>query len=541
VETHYQHCTQYPVACPNKCLKKVKRAELQHHVNTTCPNTTVCCPFLDLGCKAKTKRSELKKHIESNAGQHRLLVSSTICELRKENKLQKDNQSSLLGVASQLESKVSTLENKCSQLEGDLFSMLHVHEENETQRSKVIAELCEKNAILETSLSTLNSQHAQLKDNLSATCMENKQLKGTVAALESKYANLQSQFGKLKNQLTNNTQQATSIEKKTKKLYESCAAKMTAIEEQLKQVTTMNGSSLSYGHTENYSDDNDDYQSSSYHELESSLQAVEEENVELRANLRALETKYFSLEEKFANVQDHLITSDEEVASAKQTVLQLVQSLEAKMACCTQEHSRHNDIDYWIHGYKLMAKSMEKSNWRLYLKTMAETATQLPEPVSPVILKLEGYKKAKADNIALCTSPFFTTGAGKYKFQLTVATVSISRYLSYMCVYAALLKGEYDSLLSWPFVGSIYVTLLNQAENNHHYKMAIWLPDSRPGKEVAGRVTSNQHSNQLWGQREFIPVWQLEKTKQYIANDCLYFKVEATAVKASNSKDCTIS
>jgi len=541
VETHYQNCTQYPVACPNKCSAKIKPAELRYHVDIACPNTMVCCPFLDLGCKAKTKRSELKKHIDSNAGQHRHLVSSTISELRKENKSQKESQSNLIVTASQLELKVSTLGEKYSQLEGDLYSMLHVHEENETRRSEVVVELCEKNVILESSLSTLKSQHSQLKDDLSATSMENKQLKGTVSALETKFANLQTQFGKLKNQLTNNTQQATSIEKKMKKLYDTCAAKITSIEEQPKQMTSTNGNSL-YA---NYSDgiDNSD-QSSSFHKVENSLQTLEEENVELRASLRALETKYSSLEEKIANVQDQLITSDEEVASAKQTVLQLLKKLDTKMVAMqthTQEHTQHKDIDYWMYGYKLTAKSMEKSNWNLYLKMMAETATQLPEPISPVILKLEGYKKAKTDNIALCTSPFFTTGAGKYKFKLTVGTVSVSRYSSYLCVYASLLRGEYDDLLSWPFVGSIYVTLLNQTENDHHYKVAIWLPDSRTGVKVAGRVPSNHHSNQLWGQREFIPVWELEKTEKYIANDCLYFKVEATAAKTNNSQDCIIS
>ena len=146
---------------------------MQHHVDSACPNTMVCCPFLDLGCKAKMKRSEISKHIDFNAGQHRVLVSSTISELRKENKSQKESQSNLLGAASLLEAKMSTLESKCSQLEGDFFSMLHAHEGKEAKRNKVVAELCEKNAILESSLSTLHSQHAQLKYQLSVANKQN--------------------------------------------------------------------------------------------------------------------------------------------------------------------------------------------------------------------------------------------------------------------------------------------------------------------------------------------------------------------------------
>ncbi|XP_065888288.1 TNF receptor-associated factor 5-like [Dysidea avara] len=533
VEIHYQNCTEYPVACPKNCSTKIKRSELQCHVDMACPNTMVCCPFLDLGCKAKTKRSELKKHIDSNAGQHRFLVSSTISELRKENKSQKESQSNLLGATGLLESKVSTLENKCSKLEGDLFSMLHIHEENEAKRSKAVAELGEKNTILESSLSTLSSQYAKLKNNLSATCKENKQLKGTLSVLELKCTSLQTQFGKLKSQMTNATQQVTAKENKMKKLYDNCVAKMTAIEEQI--TSTIPHANVDKGE---YSDDS--YLSNCYRKLENSLQAVEEENTELKASLSVLGRKYWNLEKMLSDLQDHVCNSDQEVTSAKQNLLHLLQQFETQAVGPPPQQQQNRNNDYWIHDYRLIAETMKKHNWTLYLKTMAETSTQFPEPVSPVIMKVEGY--VKANNSTLFTSHFFTSGSGKYKFQLAISVSYDKTAVPYMSVYARLLKGEYDSSLSWPFVGSIYVTLLNQADNTDHYRMSIWLLESGASFEGGGRVRSGQDNSLLYGQPYFISHYELETTKQYVMNNSLYFNVEATAAtKAKNSKDCILS
>ena len=40
---------------------------------------------------------------------------------------------------------------------------------------------------------------------------------------------------------------------------------------------------------------------------------------------------------------------------------------------------------------------------------------------------------------------------------------------THVSVYVTLLQGSCDASLSWPFVGSLTLTLLNQlADNNHH-------------------------------------------------------------------------
>ena len=64
-----------------------------------------------------------------------------------------------------------------------------------------------------------------------------------------------------------------------------------------------------------------------------------------------------------------------------------------------------------------MAQKMKKANWTLYLKTMAETATQFPDPMLPVILCVNGYEQAKRERNTLITSSFYINAArGKYTY-----------------------------------------------------------------------------------------------------------------------------
>jgi len=273
----------------------------------------------------------------------------------------------------------------------------------------------------------------------------------------------------------------------------------------------------------------------SSHCSELTVNAADKENAELRESFKLLEAKYSSLEEILNNLQDNF--------AVPETIMKQLQQLEAKVAVLqpplTEGMKQYENIDCWVRGYKLMAETMKKHNWRLYLKTMAETATQFPDPVAPVIIKVEGYERAKALRMTLVTAPFYTSGSGKYKLQLIVQVngyVAINSAtaapITFMSVHTCLLKGECDDLLSWPFIGNITVSLLNQIENNQHHQRAVWQPHDRPTMEYAGRVLPTQHSNLPWGQNTFISQMELESaspTRQYIMNDCLYFEVQASA------------
>ena len=84
---HYFECPEFLLLCPNQCSSdKLKRGELDDHLQTTCPNELVLCTFSEMGCTKKMKRSELQQHIEANILHHQL----TMCNAFKEMKLEND-------------------------------------------------------------------------------------------------------------------------------------------------------------------------------------------------------------------------------------------------------------------------------------------------------------------------------------------------------------------------------------------------------------------------------------------------------------------
>ena len=69
LENHYKSCLEFPLFCPNKCQRSLKRKELESHIEEECPNTFVACPYKEMGCDVLTKRCEIKQHeklFESN-------------------------------------------------------------------------------------------------------------------------------------------------------------------------------------------------------------------------------------------------------------------------------------------------------------------------------------------------------------------------------------------------------------------------------------------------------------------------------------------
>ena len=59
---------------------------------------------------------------------------------------------------------------------------------------------------------------------------------------------------------------------------------------------------------------------------------------------------------------------------------------------------------------------------------------------------------------------------------------------THISVYAVLVKSDYDDKLSWPFVGEVTVTLLNQLEDTNHYVQKIKI--EHENKLTAGYVLS---------------------------------------------------
>jgi len=131
-------------------------------------------------------------------------------------------------------------------------------------------------------------------------------------------------------------------------------------------------------------------------------------------------------------------------------------------------------------------------------------------------------------------SPPFYTYPGSYKMCLRVdANGNGSGKGTHVSVFAYLMRGKNDDNLSWPFMGTVTITLLNQLEDKNHHTMAVKFPENvAQGNQ---RVVNSDRGHTGYGWPKFISHNQLgydaEQNCQYLKDDCLYFRV---AVEASD-------
>jgi len=158
-------------------------------------------------------------------------------------------------------------------------------------------------------------------------------------------------------------------------------------------------------------------------------------------------SKISSLERKYVELQDELsvLTKGQHKVRSE--------AIPKKI-----EHDSCSHCQCWVTGYKAMAAAMKKNNWRLYLTTMAETVTQYPEPVCPVVLRIIGYQQSVQEE--LCSPQFrYTNDKGdKYTLQLICRNTDNGMTL--------LLRDTSHQSSSPAF--SLPVAMLNQLEDKSH-------------------------------------------------------------------------
>ena len=139
----------------------------------------------------------------------------------------------------------------------------------------------------------------------------------------------------------------------------------------------------------------------------------------------------------------------------------------------------------------------------------------------PFILKMSGYNARKATDNWIHSDSFYTSPSG-YKMCIEVVpNGDLSGKGTHVTVRAKLLEGAYDASLSWPFVGTVTFTLLNQLADKNHHSLIIEYENNEFAKVGKG-----------WGYSKFISHSALShdpvKNMQYLKNDTLYFRVTVT-------------
>ena len=467
-----KECHYRPFTCPYCSYKDVFLFIEQHHF-PECPSYPLTCPNNCTKNKTMIKRSQMQKHLGVCPN---AMISCPFSEVGCKVKLKRCN--------------------------------LKKHNENN---------LDQHHTLISTAIAKLHKENSIIKDN----CQGNFQK--MTAQLESKISVLENKCFQLEQNLSEVTQ------KETDKLVEELVKVIPVYYQELKdglsdtqKENQQLRSSLSFLQSKYHSLETD------IKELKTAFSATCKENKLLKSRLTSLESRFCPLETEVSELQTHLDTNDSEMK-------QLLQG-HSEVEPSEIQLLQHHNVDQWINSYKKVADKMKRLNWKLYLTTMAETATRFPDAISPVIIKFTGYRRRVKlrESIRLSTSQFYSVGAGKYKF-----TLIVKFNMDSISILARVTRGEYDDHLTWPFVGSITVTLLNQLENKDHYSREIWSSYNNPSLEYTSRVPLNYTYNPGFGIR-YISYEELEDSPQsFVLNDCMYFKVYVFAQNTNAMASCT--
>ena len=178
-----------------------------------------------------------------------------------------------------------------------------------------------------------------------------------------------------------------------------------------------------------------------------------------------------------------------------------------------------------IRGLKRKDMPAHELDDKLHLHMAIDTITALKENNDITLKEVEAMTirfsdfQLKKESDKKFNSPF-SFYANEYHMGLQVFPNG-NKLAKGTCIslYVRIVEGKYDSQLSWPFLGSITLTLLNQLEDkNHHSNRAVL------GERQNLRVGRD------WGYTQFIAHSALGydpvKNTQYLKDDTLYFRVK---------------
>ena len=163
---------------------------------------------------------------------------------------------------------------------------------------------------------------------------------------------------------------------------------------------------------------------------------------------------------------------------------------------------------------------------KLHLHMAIDSITQLKKKYTNILkhgesitFEVTEFEKKKKKNFEFHCPPFYTSHKGYHMDIDAYANGTGSGKDTHVSVYVYLLKGDNDDKLSWPFVGEVTITLLNQLEDKNHFSKTVNI--LAEDKMKAG-IYDVDYSKFI---RHSKLGYNTNKNTQYLKDDTLYFRV----------------
>ena len=140
-------------------------------------------------------------------------------------------------------------------------------------------------------------------------------------------------------------------------------------------------------------------------------------------------------------------------------------------------------------------------------------------PSLPVEFTMTDFDQYKKNKEYWYSPPFYTHPRG-YKMCLRVNPDQDDKHIS---VGVRLMRGDFDSLLKWPFEDSVAFKVLNQLEDSEHYRFTAVFSGTRYGCRVTDgdRAGHGRGGDVAYDKLHYSPA----KHCHYLKDNCLHFRV----------------
>ena len=249
-----------------------------------------------------------------------------------------------------------------------------------------------------------------------------------------------------------------------------------------------------------------------------------EDTSQLLEAVLSAEGKCNELEQSLrAQHDEYLRMKDEQLAVLKERGDKLQLNVDSMLARLTggeeeleelkrERRTEAEMVDIALGTEKEKLQDLHLSFDRLQTVVDLRSGPETAMPVPPLTYTLTDFDELQQKDEIWCSPPFYTNAYG-YKMCLQVHTNGTAHGKgTHISVFVALLPGEFDDLLMWPYSGEITVHLLSQRKDVNHvcHTIALTRSDSLLYRQRPRIVSqsdgeaSRDTKPASWGKTDFV-------------------------------------